>query len=337
VSEQSFASFGEDEDGELYALDLYGGRVLRLEAGPGSVPSPPPERLSETGCFSELASLSPVDGVLGYEVALPFWSDGAAKRRFVVLPEGRRITPSQTAPFSIPTGTVFIKHFELGAGGAAPAKPIETRFLVQEASGVRGFTYRWDAAGGDATLFDGADAARFAVTDPAGAAHDWILPSRGDCTTCHRGAGALGLDSHQLGDAIATFAELDLFEGALPTPAPHPAPDDATVPLEARARAWLHVNCAYCHDGGGIGGTPLDLRADTPLAATAACDRPPWRGDLGVADARIIAPGAPERSVLWLRASARDEHGMPPLATTRVDPDGTLVRDWIAMLEGACP
>jgi hypothetical protein len=68
------------------------------------------------------------------------------------------------------------------------------------------------------------------------------------------------------------------------------------------------------------------------------CNAVPQHGDLGVADARIVKPGHPEDSVLWLRAALRDGNDqMPPLGTLYPDPLGTSVLEaWIAGLTG-CP
>ena len=63
----------------------------------------------------------------------------------------------------------------------------------------------------------------------------------------------------------------------------------------------------------------LDLRHGTPLSQTGACNVVPARGDLGVADARIIAPGEDTRSVLLTRMSVRDANAMPPIASNVVD------------------
>ena len=77
----------------------------------------------------------------------------------------------------------------------------------------------------------------------------------------------------------------------------------------------------------------LDLRYDTALSAMAACDAAPQHGDLGLVDARLIAPGAPDRSVLLARVARRDASAMPPLASLRVDEQGAaLLSDWIASL-----
>ena len=89
----------------------------------------------------------------------------------------------------------------------------------------------------------------------------------------------------------------------------------------------------------GVTGAPPSATAriikPLTLSATGACDQPPENGDLGIEDARLIAPGAPERSVLLERISRRDAAQMPPLATLRVDDDAaSLLADWIASLAG---
>ena len=52
-------------------------------------------------------------------------------------------------------------------------------------------------------------------------------------------------------------------------------------------------------------------------------------------DAKLIAPGAPERSVLYKRITRRGEKQMPPISTNIVDKQGAeLVKKWILSLEG---
>ena len=73
----------------------------------------------------------------------------------------------------------------------------------------------------------------------------------------------------------------------------------------------------------------------TLLGNTNTCDLPPDRGDLGIgSNARLIAPGAPENSVLLERMSRRDFDKMPPLSSFIVDKDGVaLMTEWIQQLE----
>lgn len=81
----------------------------------------------------------------------------------------------------------------------------------------------------------------------------------------------------------------------------------------------------------------LDLRHDTSLAQTGACDVAPSRGDLGIANARIIAPGDDARSVLFARMSRRnDPNMMPPIASNVRDTAGeALIGAWIDSLTAA--
>ena len=328
TSPGSVASFGEDEDGELYLLELESSTIRKFEEGLGTPTTPPPSRLSQTGCFTDLAAMTPAEGILPYSPEWPFWSDGADKYRWVVLPNGGKVdpTPARDGAWRFPVGTVYIKHFELEAVGGK--KKLETRFLIQEELGVRGFTYRWNAAQNDADLLDTAQ--RMDVTTSAGA-FAWHFPSPTECTTCHRGRGVLGLDGYQLDEERAAWQGFGLLTAPVPSDVLHPKPTSA-APTADKARAWMHVNCAYCHDGGGPSGTPLDLSRDTPLADMRACDEVAVRGAAGITpenEARLIKPGASSRSVVVARSQRRDNLMMPPLATSIVDPQLQLVRDWI--------
>ena len=53
--------------------------------------------------------------------------------------------------------------------------------------------------------------------------------------------------------------------------------------LDARARSYLHVNCAVCHRPGGGTSSMLDFRMDRPLQETFA--------DLGAAQCGYCTPG----------------------------------------------
>src|SRR5262249_35586670 len=67
-----------------------------------------PPRLSHTGIFRSLADLMPNSGIVPYAVNAPLWSDGAAKRRWIVLPGDSRIDFAPTGEWKFPTGTVFV-------------------------------------------------------------------------------------------------------------------------------------------------------------------------------------------------------------------------------------
>ena len=71
--------------------------------------------------------------------------------------------------------------------------------------------------------------------------------------------------------------------------------------IEARARAYLHANCSHCHRPGGGSPVAMDLRYTTSLAATKTCGITPTGSDLGIAGAKLVAPGDPPSSLLVRR------------------------------------
>ena len=112
-----------------------------------------------------------------------------------------------------------------------------------------------------------------------------------------------------------------------------PNPYDDSQPLEARVKAYLHVNCAICHQDAGGGNSAILLENVTPLANMRIVDEPPKHDKFGIADAKLIAPGDPQHSVLLHRISIRGKGQMPPLATTLVDDQAVaLLRESIESL-----
>jgi hypothetical protein len=71
----------------------------------------------------------------------------------------------------------------------------------------------------------------------------------------------------------------------------------------------------------GGGNAQMQLEYSTELAKMGLIDSPPLHHKFGIADARIVAPGHPERSVLFHRLSHRGEGTgqMPQLASHLVD------------------
>jgi hypothetical protein len=107
-------------------------------------------------------------------------------------------------------------------------------------------------------------------------------------------------------------------------------PYDPKQELDHRARAYLHANCSQCHVAAGGGNSQIDLEFTTASEKTRLFDVRPVHDTYGLPDARLVAPGSPERSVLLHRMSHRDRGHMPPLATSIVDRDAVkLMKEWI--------
>ena len=337
----NIAAFGLGEDGELYFTDVESGRIHRLSPAAGGTPDTIPLSLAATGCVASANPTLPATGVIPYAVNAQFWSDGSTKQRYFAIPNGTTVTLNAANDLDFPTGSVLMKSLRLAG------QLIETRLLMRHPDGVwAGYTYEWNAAQTAATRVIGGKTRQVS-------GQTWIYPSEGECMQCHTSAAGFSLgpetaqlnghmiypDTNRTANQLASLAAIGVFSAALPAPPGSlPVlvdPMDATQTLDKRARAWLHTNCAQCHQPGGLAPPPLDLRSSTPLAATLMCNVVPQSGSLGIADARLIAPGNAARSVVIARANRRDSLGMPPLASSLVDTSGiSLLTAWINSLSG---
>jgi uncharacterized repeat protein (TIGR03806 family) len=328
------AAWAEDEAGELYGV-VFDGGIVRM------VPPEParddgfPRRLSESACVDMADPRVAAAGTVAYDVALPFWSDGADKVRALAVPDGARIEVLPDGDLDLPPGSVLVKSFF--EPGSAAGVPIETRLLVRHDDGEwAGYAYAWRDDGTEADLVP--DGLVRTIADVP-----WSIPAVQDCDFCHTRAagGSLGLELRQLAIDHEGRDQLELFveRGWLDArPAADPLPSvSSEAPLPDRARAYLHVNCSSCHrEDGPQGRAALDLRSDVALVETGLCSAPS-AGEADLVDPRIVAPGDPEGSVLLARVRSLGSVRMPPLGSGRVDDEGAmLLTEWIAAMTG-CP
>ena len=361
-----------DKTGEIYILQLGGhnrggGKIYKLapktESGINA-----PQRLSQTGAFQDLNTLTPNPGIIPYGVNISFWSDGALKRRWVALPNDgnhnsadEKITFSEDGTWAFPKGSVFIKHMDLPVDDTDPSvlKKIETRFMVRGNDGsYYSLTYRWRENESDADLVEsttGADRIVNIKTANGNRQYTWHYPSSTECRTCHNSGAKqiLGLNSRQLnheifypssgrsGNQLATMNHLKWFDTNLSEEEIEnfttlPELTDNSVSIEERARAYLDVNCAYCHRPDGIK-AKFDARFTTPLEDQNLLLTVP-DDNLGISGGRIIAPGDVGRSILFQRINSLEEGiMMPPLAKRVVDDQGiNIIRTWINGMEQVC-
>lgn len=330
-------TFAQDAEGEVYVADYVTGQVQQLlTASETAVVQGLGATLKETGCLDPSNPEVPPSGAVRYTVNAPLWSDGAEKERWLYVPKDKKITIGADGDFDVPAGSVAVKTFAIGK------KRIETRLFVRyEDETWAGYSYEWNDEQTDATLLTGAK------TKALEGGGTWYFPSRADCFACHTPVAGftLGLETRQLDrmeegkNQLARFADL-LASPTLPAGlSPLVAVDAPGATDEARARSYLHANCAMCHrEGSGSGGAQIDLRVERSFAATKTCNVAPQVGDLGVANAKIVAPGDPSRSTLSLRMRTLDQERMPNVATRVVDEKATLaVERWIVSLPATCP
>lgn len=311
----------------------------------------PAQTLSAYRFFVDSAGRAPNAGVTAYDLNTPLWSDGALKFRYVYVPPGAEAQYRDDGVFEFPIGTVLIKTFAYPADMRAPnddVRLLETRLLIRRSEGWVALPYVWNADGSDAVYAPiGADIpVSLTWTNGETIAIDWAVPNRNQCKGCHDRAGAITLigptarnlnreiDGHnQLAGWLASGL-IDRVPDAAPR-APN-AYDPASGEVDARARAYLDINCAHCHNPDGPAHTSgLDLRWNAePALAWGVGKRPTaaGRGSAGMEFA--IEPGHPERSFLLHRMESEDPGVMmPELGRTLTDERAVaLIREWIAAM-----
>jgi uncharacterized repeat protein (TIGR03806 family) len=335
-------TFGQDRDGELYVAGTEGSVYKIVPSGPPV--GDPPAKLSQLGVFSNLKDLTPAPGVMPYEVSTPLWSDGAKKRRWMIVPTdaGQKIDVATDGSWSFPQGTVLVKHFELEQADGSDHR-LETRFLVHgKDDRYYGVTYRWNADNSDADLQDPN------VFDEKVGNQTWHYPSRAECGRCHNSSAnyVLGLKTAQFNrplyypssgltaNMVSTLQGVGLFKSPLmPASLPQmPSLHEGTAFAQDRARAYLDANCSQCHRPDGPARGNWDGRFSTPLGMQQLVGADPIEA-MGITGAKVLAPQSPDTSILFKRISALDGIAMPPLAKSILDSSALSVfTAWIAAM-----
>ena len=343
----------------LAACAWAGAAAMRAGGAPGDdAPAvPPPARLSETGLYADAEALVVDARNRPFTPQYPLWSDGAAKRRWVRVPDGARIDARDPDHWDFPVGTTFWKEFSFAG------RKVETRMFRKVAHDRWDFaSYAWQADQRDATLVPREGLARVAEVAP-GKWHN--IPSHDECRACHDAGRTevLGFSALQLSDdrdplaphaeplepGMVTLASL-VAEGRVTGLASRfittPPRVAGRTAVERAVLGYLSTNCGSCHNReSSIASLGLFLKYALARPGTCTADALATTigqaGHWAVPDApdgtsRVVAPGEPARSALLRRAqSRRPSSQMPPLGTVVADRDALrLVTEWIDALEG---
>ncbi|MDF1810761.1 MAG: PA14 domain-containing protein [Verrucomicrobiales bacterium] len=359
IEEHCIYGFGIDHSGEVYVIRNAipgvpgsNGVILKFAFDGGATSAPdPPALLSATNAFSDLASLTPTPGLIPYDVIQPLWSDGAQKKRWLSIPYGSGVTDdtitfSEEGNWVFPIGTVLVKHFE------RDGKRLETRFMVKdENASWYGVTYRWNAAGTDASLLT-SDIGLEEIHNVGGNEFTWYYPSRSECFSCHSNAKGrvLGVKTRHLNrdlfypstnrtaNQLVTLNELGMFaqpvsNAAFPDMLTAVHVGDTASTLEKRFRSYIDINCSQCHTEGGITHARFEASLSTPLFWQNLINAAPL-DPLGIDGSKIIYPGDETLSILYKRLTSLEGCcAMPPLAKNDIDQEAAfVVQEWIQSL-----
>ena len=323
---------------------------------PAILAEKPPRLLSQYGFFNGPGISNPAVGVVDYDLATPLFSDNAVKFRNVIVPDGMPAQYDGDEVMDFPVGTALIKTFAFPADSREPEKNlrlIETRLLLRQENGWQALAYVWNEDQSDAELKVAGKRLTVDFIDKAGepVSFEYAVPNKNQCKGCHSINGEIspiGPKARNLNhgfdygegteNQLARWIGTGLLTGA-PQPADAPSvPDwlDETAPLDARARAWLDINCAHCHRREGpASNSGLFLTWSEKDQTAYGINKRPVAAGRGSGGLHVdIAPGKPEESILLYRVVS-DEPGvmMPELGRSLTDPRAVeLLRDWISSL-----
>lgn len=237
---------------------------------------------------------------------------------------------------------------------------IETRILVRREGGWEALPYVWNSAQTDAVLSRTGDAMPLELVSDDGTkqAFTYVVPNENQCAGCHvadlktKQIVPIGTKARHLNreylyatgseNQLLHWTKLGYLTGlADPSGAAKNADwrDDAQ-PLDARARAYLDINCGHCHNAKGPANTTaLDLTIFAKVDRYLGVCKPPVAAGRGTGDHFFdIVPGQPQDSILPYRLRSNEPGVMMPeqgRTTTHIE-GVTLIEQWIAALPGTC-
>lgn len=318
--------------------------------------------------------------VTPYDLTTPLFTDYAQKLRTIWMPAGAAADYKPDDVLSFPVGTVITKTFfyQTGPGGRVlqqadqtlihdgeglnlkHVRIVETRLLIHRPDGWAALTYLWNEAQTEAVLHrvGAVVPLTLARQDGADEPFSYIVPNVTQCSACHatnvatRVIQPIGPKARLLnrdfayadgtGNQLARLAAIGYLRG-LDDPKEAPADvawTDTGASFEARARAYLDINCGHCHSPDGPADTSgLFLNATTPISGRYGVCKLPVAAGAGTGDRRFdIVPGDAEASILpWRMASTNPAAMMPEIGRSTRHTEGVaLVRFWIDSMEGSC-
>ncbi|MFT4072116.1 MAG: hypothetical protein QM654_09415 [Dysgonamonadaceae bacterium] len=285
------------------------------------------QRLSEYGLYQgKISELIPCEKAETIEIASASFTDYTEKQRIILLPKGQKMKAKGNGLRDFPNGTIITKTFFYQNKTNDKTKALhilETCLLIKDQN-------QWNDTQNEAYLLKDGTIIPVSFVDEKGSNRttNYKIPSRADCISCHRQNDkifSIGLKMTNINIAInrdqdtVNQSECLRQKGKLEITgitqiATTTDYKNEAESLEMRAREYLDINCAHCHNPNGIGYiTQLDLRNETAINHTGI-----WL----------------KQGKIAYRMATSDELHMPKIATTIPHDEGVkLILDYIANLK----
>ncbi len=323
----------------------------------------PYDSLSSYGFFEgEMNLLQPHSRLIPYDLNTSLFSNYALKQRFAYIPHGEKIEYHSDAQETLkfPDGSIIIKTFYYQTDFSQPElgrRILETRLLFKVDGEWESAGYIWNEEQTEATKTIVGRQVEVDWIHYDGSERNTLykIPNKNDCKGCHElgedlvliGPKARNLNK-QFQYASGAFNQLTMWEslGVLESlPAMSEVPKVATegdlsASLNDRARAYLDINCAHCHNANGpANNTGLNLDVfETDSTSLGFCKTPVAAGGGSGGLQYGISPGEPDNSIMIYRLnSLAPDESMPELSRSVVHEEGMqLLRDWIESVTTDC-
>lgn len=312
-------------------------------------------KLSDFRLFADPTNpMSGAQGGIIYDLTTPLFTDYANKYRFVFIPEGSQAAYRDQEVFDFPVGTIIAKTFTIQADlrlENSDEELIETRLLIRRQDGWKALPYIWNADKSDAILTrtGGTQLVNWVDMNGVSRSTNYKVPNTNDCANCHGEKNLIPIGpkarllNKDFAYASGTANQLEHWttQGILTgVPADTssidtiPLWDDTSADLTDRARGYLDINCAHCHQPtiGAANTSGLYLEYYRPFGSETGRCKPPVAAGSGAGNLDYdIVPGNAAESIMDFRMDSIEPGvAMPELGRTIIHTEGVqLIRDWI--------
>ena len=240
---------------EEYVHIAYSPVYFNLQAMPYS-------NLSTYNFFQgEIKNLSPVYGVLPYDLINPLFSDYSEKNRFLWMPQDQTAYYiDDTEVFDFPTGTILIKNFFYN--GVAPlneTKNIETRLMIKKDEGWVFANYVSNDEQTEAVYnLEGSTVEIEWTENSITNTVNYRIPSSSECITCHKvydtstpnGVRPKNINKtfnygNQSMNQIQKWIDYGYLDNVPDNIETMVDWTESSNSLELRVRSYLDINCAH--------------------------------------------------------------------------------------------
>jgi uncharacterized repeat protein (TIGR03806 family) len=210
------------------------------------------------------------------------------KQRLVYIPDGTQVTHIDNGIPDFPEGSILVKTFYYPVDerdATQGHQVIETRLEILSDGEWNVGTYVWNEEQTDAELILKGKDTTVSWIDTTGSERsiDYHYPSQKECVACHQQEEAVAPIGPSMRNLNIEIASADLTQNQLDhlqatnlmasvdasTVSTIPDYKDESLPLEDRARAYMDMNCAHCHNPGGwkeASNRDFDFRFETSLS-----------------------------------------------------------------------